>query len=87
LEIATVVIMVLCAGALLWLLGKILKTSIKWGFKLLCHIGIGFVALFVFNFLGGFVGISLGLNWINAIVTGVLGLPGVILLLLLKYLI
>ena len=50
------------------------------------HAAIGFVALFVFNFLGSFVGISLELNTFNAVVTGLLGVPGVILLLLFKYL-
>jgi hypothetical protein len=32
------------------------------------------------------LGIRLNLNWFNAIVSGVLGVPGVILLLLIKYL-
>ena len=47
---------------------------------------MGYIALFIFNFVGAWVGLSLGLNWLNAIVTGVLGIPGVILLLLIKYL-
>ena len=47
---------------------------------------MGFVILFVVNWLGGFVGVSLGVNWINALVAGILGVPGVVLLLLVKYL-
>jgi len=46
----------------------------------------GFVLLFALNFLGGFIGISLGINWFNAIVVGIFGLPGVGLLLILQWL-
>ena len=43
-------------------------------------------ALFLLNFFGSAIGITLGLNWINALVIGVAGFPGLVLLLLLKYL-
>ena len=55
--------------------------------KLLINTLVGFAALWVLNFFGDFIGISLGLNWINALVVGVFGFPGVVLLLVLKYLI
>ncbi len=42
------------------------------------------VYLFVFNFFGDFVGFTLGINWVNALITGCLGVPGVILLILIK---
>ena len=35
---------------------------------------------------GSAIGITLGLNWINALVIGVAGFPGLVLLLLIKYL-
>ena len=72
-------------GGLFTLLFKLLKRPIKWAFKLLLHAVFGFIFLFIFNIFGSLVGISLGLNWLNAIVTGVLGIPGVVLLLLLTY--
>ena len=71
---------------LLSLLFRILRTPIKWAFKLLLNALIGFVALFLLNFIGEPIGLSLGVNWVNAIVTGLLGVPGVVLLLLIKYL-
>lgn len=83
-------IIILMAGAaisLLCLLFKLLKKPLKWAVKLILNALIGYVGLFVLNFLGGFVGISLGINALNAVITGVLGLPGVILLLLIKYII
>ena len=73
------------AIGLIVLLLKLLRKPIKWAFKLLLHALFGFVFLFIFNFFGSIVGITLGFNWLNAIVTGVLGIPGVILLLLLTY--
>ena len=42
--------------------------------------------LFVFNFLGAWFGISLEITWLSAIVTGVFGIPGVVVLLILTYL-
>lgn len=84
----TLVIILLCGLAvlLLSLLFKLLKAPIRWAFKLLLNALLGFVALFLVNILGSFVGLSLGMNWLNAIITGVLGLPGIVLLLLIKYL-
>lgn len=64
---------------------KLLKTPLKWAWKLLLNALGGFVALFVLNIFGSIVGISLDLTWVNAIVTGVLGLPGVVLLIIIKY--
>ena len=46
----------------------------------------GFILLFVLNFFGQFVGITLGITWFNAIVVGIFGLPGVGFLLILRWL-
>ena len=53
--------------------------------KLLLHAVGGFVMLFLVNFFGSYLGISLEMSWLNAIVSGVLGVPGVVILLLFKY--
>jgi inhibitor of the pro-sigma K processing machinery len=63
----------------------ILKKPIKIIFKLILNTIIGFLALFVINYLGAFIGISIAVNWINAVIVGVLGVPGVALILLLKW--
>ena len=45
--------------------------------------GVALVLLFVFNALGGMFDIEpLGINAVNALVSGVLGIPGVVLLVL-----
>lgn len=75
---------------LLFILFKLFGWSIKLFFRMLINALIGAVILIVFNFV--FADIfnlevfKIGINWITAIVTGVLGVPGVILLLILKLL-
>lgn len=46
---------------------------------------LGFLALWVTQLTAGFTGISLGLNLWNALVIGVLGLPGFAFLLLAQW--
>lgn len=77
-------IYVVVGALLLWLVFKIFATPIKWAFKLLLNAILGFVMLFVFNFLGGFIGLNITVGWLSAIVAGVLGIPGIILLLLIE---
>lgn len=69
---------------LVWLLIEIFATPLKWALKLFLNAIAGFVILFVFNYLGSYIGLSLSVGWISAIVTGVLGIPGIILLLLIE---
>lgn len=82
-----VIILMTAVGVfLLSLTLRLLRKPIKWIFKLLIHAAMGYIALFIFNFFGAWVGLSLGMNTVNAIVTGVCGIPGVVLLLFIKYL-
>ena len=67
-----------------FLLVRLLLKPLKWILKLLLNTLGGFLLLIAVNFVGSWVGLSLGLNWINALVAGLLGLPGVALLLVAK---
>ena len=69
---------------LLWLLFTILRLPLKLIFKLILNMISGLVLLFIFNFIGGFFDFSLGINTVNALVAGILGIPGVILLVLIQ---
>ena len=84
-DFITIGAIVICVLLVILLL-KILKTPLKWAFKLLLNAASGFIALLVINFFGNFIDLSLTVNWFNSIVVGILGLPGVVLLLLIKYL-
>ena len=46
---------------------------------------LGFGALWLLNLTGGVTGIALGLNIFNSLTVGILGVPGLFLLLLLQW--
>lgn len=83
-ENLSTILMAAAIIAAVFVLIKILTKPIRFAFKMLINAAFGFVILFVVNWLGGFVGFSLGVNLINALVAGVLGVPGVILLIVIK---
>ncbi len=78
--IITVAVLVLLAVFFM-----ILKTSFKIAVKLLINAVLGFVLLFVFNGLGGVIGVTIEINWISAVIAGILGVPGIALMLILKW--
>ena len=71
-----------------YLIFKLLKVSMKVFVKFLINALIGAALLFISNKLFGDVlhidSLTLPINWLTAAVTGVLGVPGVIILLILK---
>lgn len=69
---------------LLYILGLILVWPLKKIFKLIGNGILGGITLLLFNFIGGFFGLSIMINPLNAIIVGFLGVPGVILLLILQ---
>jgi len=81
---STVVIILVALFGLLELI--VFRKPMKFILRLALSTLLGFAALFLINFLGGLIGISIAVNWINAAVVGILGLPGIALLLLIKWL-
>lgn len=72
------------AVAIVLLIAKfIIKASAKTIIGLLVNSIIGFIVLWVINFTGL---ISLPINIITSLVTGVFGLPGILVLIILKLL-
>ncbi|HOV68765.1 MAG TPA: pro-sigmaK processing inhibitor BofA family protein [Clostridia bacterium] len=69
---------------LLYLVGKLITVPIKLVIKLLANGIIGGLLLMLINFFGTYIGLSIEVNPINAVVAGFLGIPGVILLLILN---
>lgn len=67
---------------LLFLLGKTLLIPLKIVFKLVVNSLLGGILLMLFNAVGSNVGLIIPLNLVNAVTAGVLGVPGVIMLLL-----
>ncbi|NLM09682.1 MAG: pro-sigmaK processing inhibitor BofA [Clostridiaceae bacterium] len=75
------------AGIVLVLLfGKALKVPLKFALKILFNSLLGGMVIIVINFLGKFIDFYISLNIFSALIVGTLGLPGVILLIILKFL-
>jgi len=74
------------AVVLLWMLGKLLDWPIKRVSRLILNSLLGGLALVIINLLGTFVGFRIAINPLNALVAGVFGIPGILLLILLPIL-
>ena len=77
---------IVLAVFILYILIKVISAPIRLIFKLLLNTLFGFVVLFLVNYVGQFFGISLEITAINALITGIFGLPGVVFLILLQML-
>lgn len=78
---------VLFAAVLLLILKFIFNVSLKTIGELILNVVIGIIVLWLVNKFGGALGIpNIPINVITALVVGVFGLPGVIVLILLFYL-
>ena len=64
---------------------RVFQAPLRLALKLLANTALGFLALWVVNLTAGVTGITLGLNLWNALVIGVMGLPGFVLLLLTQW--
>lgn len=70
---------------LLYVVGRVLIMPLKIVIKLVYNGLIGGVVLLLINFIGGHVGLHIALNPVTALVVGFLGVPGVVMLLILQY--
>lgn len=66
------------------IIGKIFIVPIKFIVKLLINSVIGVILLYVINLVGAMWGLHIGINFITAIFVGILGIPGAVLLMVLK---
>ena len=63
---------------------RILKKPIKLILKFLLNVFCGFIALIIIDYIGAYIGVNIELNGVNAAVVGVLGVPGVAILLIIQ---
>lgn len=64
---------------------RLFSAPLKVALRVLINSVLGFGALWLLNLTTSVTGLSLGLNWFNAIVIGILGVPGFGLLLLVQW--
>ena len=69
------------------LAGKFILKPFRLFFRLLYNSLVGIVLLWLANLIGGAIGLYLPLNLVTILVAGFLGIPGVILLLVIRALI
>ena len=84
-DLSQKIIAALLGGFFLIALLRVFRAPLKVAVKLLANTLLGFLALWAVNLTSGITGITLGLNLWNALVIGVLGLPGLGLLLLVQW--
>lgn len=76
---------ILIVAFLIVVLIRILSAPLRLVMKLLANAVSGLVALFLVNLLAPVTGVYLGLNLVNALIVGIFGLPGLVLLILAKW--
>ena len=64
---------------------RLLSTPLKLVLRLALNAALGFGALWLLQLTAGISGITLGVNLFNAVTIGILGLPGLGLLVLLQW--
>ena len=70
----------------LFIIGKIFIVPIKMILKLIINSILGGLLIFLINCVGSFVGFHIGLNIFTAVFVGLLGIPGAVVVVLIKLL-
>lgn len=71
--------------AIFAILGKLFKLSLRVMKKLFLNALSGFILLFILNFFGRFIGLTIEINLLNTIIVGVFGIFGIIFLLIMGW--
>lgn len=83
-ELTNILIVAGCALAI-FIIGKIFLFPIKKIIKLVFNTIIGGVIIYIINLIGASFRFHIGLNIITSLIVGILGIPGAILLIILKF--
>lgn len=64
---------------------KVFSWPLKIFFKLVVNAILGAITLWIVNFIGSYFGLYIAINIFTALIVGFLGVPGVILLIIIKF--
>ena len=78
-------IMLACV-AVLFIICEIFRMPKKMVSKVILNLFFGMGLLYLLNYIGGYFDYNLPLNKVNAFMIGILGVPGVFAIMVLKYL-
>lgn len=82
-DVNMIVVYIACIIGI-FIIGKIFIVPIKVIMKLILNTILGGILLYIINIIGGTFNFHIGINLITTLVTGILGIPGVVLLILLQ---
>lgn len=71
----------------IFIVGKIFILPLKTILKFILNSVVGGIIIFIVNLIGGFWNFHIGLNILTSIIVGILGVPGTILVIMIKLLI
>ena len=72
---------------MMFIIGRLFIVPIKWSLKLVCNSILGGILIWIINLIGGVWGFHIGLNIYTSIFVGILGVPGAVLLIIIKLMI
>ena len=83
----TMILPILIGVGILFVVLKLLALPMKLIIKLVINGIVGGILIFVVNLIGTNFGFMIDLNWITALIVGFLGVPGVIIVAILQFVI
>ncbi len=81
----TMILPILIGVGILFIVLKLLALPMKLIIKLVINGIVGGIIIFVVNLIGANFGFVIDLNWITALLVGFLGVPGVIVVTILQF--
>ncbi len=82
----TMIVPILIGVGALFIVLKLLALPMKLIIKLVINGLVGGVVIYVINLIGLNFGFFIDLNWITALIVGILGVPGVVIVAILHFL-
>ncbi len=71
---------------LLYIVTRLLLVPLQLMLRLLLNAVVGFALLWLVDWVGSYIGLHIGINPVTALIAGFLGVPGVVLLIVWRYL-
>ena len=81
----TMILPIFIGVAILFVVLKLLALPMKLIIKLVINGIVGGIIIFVVNLIGSNFGFVIDLNWITALIIGILGVPGAIIVAILQF--
>ncbi len=81
----TMILPILIGVAVLFIVLKLLALPMKIIIKLVINGLVGGLVIFIVNLIGANFGFMIDLNWITALIVGFLGVPGVVIVAILQF--